>query len=66
MELRKRNFSIWYLLAATLTTLALQFYVATETVSTLAYSEFKALLKAGKVRSATMGSRPFCRPTRRP
>ncbi|KAI3603213.1 Cell division-associated, ATP-dependent zinc metalloprotease FtsH (plasmid) [Cupriavidus necator H850] len=55
MELRKRNFSLWYLLAAVLTTLALQFYVATETVTTLAYSDFKALLKAGKVRGATVG-----------
>lgn len=55
MEVRKRNFSLWYLLAAILTTLTLQFYVATETVTTLAYSDFKALLKAGKVRSATVG-----------
>ncbi|MFS8979600.1 hypothetical protein PO002_34855 [Cupriavidus necator] len=55
MEVRKRNFSIWYLLAAVLTTPALQFYVATETVTTLAYSDFKALFKAGKVRSATVG-----------
>jgi cell division protease FtsH len=52
----KQQFSIWYFLIAFLLILALQEYVfAPGQVNNLPYSDFKALLKAGKVSNVALG-----------
>jgi cell division protease FtsH len=55
MERQEQEFSLWYLVIAGLATLVLQFYIGEAGVNTLAYSEFKSLLKAGNVRDVTLG-----------
>jgi len=55
MERQKQEFSLWYLVIAALATLMLQLYIGQAGVNSLAYSEFKALLKAGNIREVTLG-----------
>ncbi|WP_454056437.1 ATP-dependent zinc metalloprotease FtsH [Cupriavidus sp. Marseille-Q8015] len=55
MNVSNRSYSLGYLALAVLVMLALQYYVASLTIDTLAYSEFKTLLKAGKLRDITLG-----------
>ena len=54
MEKRQRQFSIWYFLLAFLALLAIENYFFSSHVETLPYSEFKQLLKAGKVTDLTL------------
>ena len=46
---RKQQFSIWYFIGVFLMLIAFQNFFVQQHVETLAYSEFKAALKAGKV-----------------
>lgn len=46
----KQHFSIWYFVAVTLAMLALQSYLSMPHAQPLAYSDFQALLQAGKVK----------------
>ena len=52
----KQQFSLWYFLAALVLLFALQTFLAREHIATLSYSEFKALLQAGKVTDVIVGS----------
>jgi cell division protease FtsH len=49
MEKKQQQFSIWYFLATMFVILAIQNYFFAPHIANLAYSEFKVLLKAGKV-----------------
>ena len=49
---RRQSFSLWYFIAAVAILLALQNAFFAPDVQTLAYSDFKALLNAGKVQEA--------------
>lgn len=49
MEQKQRTFSPWYPVAAMLVVLGLQAVLSALHPETLSYSEFKALLEAGKV-----------------
>ena len=51
----KQQFTLWYFLAAILLLFVLQSYLAGPHVESMPYSDFKALLEAGKVRQATVG-----------
>lgn len=55
MERQQTEFSLWYLILTTVAILILQFYIGAASIQTLAYSDFKALLKAEKVRTASVG-----------
>ncbi|QUN28642.1 ATP-dependent zinc metalloprotease FtsH [Cupriavidus sp. KK10] len=55
MEPRQQQFSLLYVLAAVLMMLAIQSYVGTSHVETLPYSDFKVLLKAGKLKNVALG-----------
>ncbi|WP_011301306.1 ATP-dependent zinc metalloprotease FtsH [Cupriavidus necator] len=55
MERQQTEFSLWYLILTTVAILILQFYISAASIQTLAYSDFKALLKADKVRTASVG-----------
>lgn len=57
MEPRERRFSIWYVLFAFSALLAVQSIFARPHSETIAYSEFKALLRAGKVRDLLVEER---------
>ncbi len=52
---KTRQFSIWYFLIGFLVIVALQEYFGPKHVDNLPYSDFKALLKAGKVRDVGLG-----------
>jgi len=52
---QKQEFSAWYMIVAVVAMLLLQFYIGSASVDTIAYSDFKALVKAGKVRTASLG-----------
>jgi cell division protease FtsH len=54
---KKQIFSIWYFVAAFLFLLALQNYIGAPHTANLAYSDFKALLAAGKVRDLDLSER---------
>jgi len=54
MEPRQQQFSIWYFIAVFLVLLAFRNFFVQGRVETLAYSEFKSALKAGKVIEVTM------------
>ncbi|MBN9117449.1 MAG: ATP-dependent metallopeptidase FtsH/Yme1/Tma family protein, partial [Pandoraea sp.] len=54
METRQQ-FSLWYLLAAVTAMLILQSFISPSDVETLPYSDFKVLLKAGKLKNITLG-----------
>ncbi len=49
MEPRQQQFSLWYVLAAAVMMLVIQSYVGSAHVDNLPYSDFKVLLKAGKL-----------------
>lgn len=51
----RRQFSLWYLAAAMLAMFALQAYLFSGEVETLPYSDFKALLHAGKIEEVSVG-----------
>ena len=51
----KQHFSIWYFLIVLLILLTLQDFALSPPVETLAYSDFKALLKTGKISDVQIG-----------
>lgn len=55
MEPRQQQFSLLYVLAAALMMLAIQSYIGTSHIETLPYSDFKVLLKAGKLKNIAFG-----------
>lgn len=57
MEKKKQQFSLWYFVAASVILLAIQLLLFAPRVETVTYSEFKALLKAGKVDTLILGER---------
>ncbi|MGE0113516.1 MAG: ATP-dependent zinc metalloprotease FtsH [Steroidobacteraceae bacterium] len=50
----RQHFSLWYFIAALLVLLALQTWLATARIESLAYSDFKILLQAGKLRDLSL------------
>ncbi len=56
MDSRQRQATFWYLLAALAFVFLIQWYVTVPTVATIAYSDFKALLRAGKIQDVVIGS----------
>jgi len=57
MEPRQRQFSLWYFIAALLVLLLLQNVLLTPPTASLSYSDFKVLLRAGRVTELTVGER---------
>jgi len=55
MESRQQQFSLWYMLIAVSMMLILQSLFYSSHVETLPYSDFKILLKAGKLKDITLG-----------
>jgi len=55
MEPRQQQFSLWFLLLAVSAMLILQSVLVSSHVETLPYSDFKVLLKAGKLKDITLG-----------
>ncbi len=53
---RKVHFSIWYFIAALLVIMWLQTFVSEQQTNRVTYSEFKEMIKAGKVESVVIGS----------
>lgn len=51
----RQQFSLWYILAAVTAILVLQSFFTPSHVQTLPYSDFKVLLKAGKLKNVTLG-----------
>jgi cell division protease FtsH len=54
---KKHEFSLWYFVAASLLLAAIQFFIFAPYVENLSYSDFKALLKAGKVEDVAVGEK---------
>ena len=52
---KKQQFSIWYFFAAFLVIAAVQDYLAPQHMNNLPYSDFKALLRAGKIAEVGVG-----------
>ncbi|NKE73270.1 ATP-dependent zinc metalloprotease FtsH [Candidatus Manganitrophus noduliformans] len=57
MESKQQTFSFWYFIIAMIALLAVESYFVSPHAETLSYSEFKVLLKAGKVSNLTLGER---------
>jgi cell division protease FtsH len=57
MEQNQRKFSIWYFLGAFVVLLALENFILGAITETLTYSEFKALLRAGKITEVVISDR---------
>jgi cell division protease FtsH len=57
MESKQQTFSFWYFIIAMIALLAVESFFFAPHAETLSYSEFKALLKAGKVSNLTLGER---------
>jgi cell division protease FtsH len=57
MEIKQRRFSLWYFVAAFFVLMALENFLMGAIVETLTYSEFKTLLKAGKITEVTLTDR---------
>ena len=55
MEPRQQQFSLWYVLLAVTAMLILQSLFFSSHIETLPYSDFKVLLKAGKLKDITLG-----------
>jgi len=55
MEPRQQQFSLWYVVLAVSAMLFLQSVLFSSHVETLPYSDFKVLLKAGKLKDITLG-----------
>ncbi len=51
----RQQFSLWYILVAATAILILQSFFAASHVETLPYSDFKVLLKAGKLKNVAVG-----------
>ncbi len=56
MESKEHQFTLWYYLVAVVLMFLLQIYLAGPHVETITYSEFKGLLRAGKVQDVTIGT----------
>ncbi|CAG9184047.1 ATP-dependent zinc metalloprotease FtsH [Cupriavidus pinatubonensis] len=54
MEPLQRQFSLWYILVAVTAILILQSFIPASHIESLAYSDFKVLLKAGKLKDVTL------------
>ncbi len=54
---KKQQFSLWYFVAALLVILAIQTFLLVPHAENISYSDFKVLLKAGKVEDLTLGER---------
>ena len=57
MEKQQQQFSLWYFLIVFLLIFAMQSFLFAPHAENIAYSEFKALLKAGKVENIALGER---------
>ncbi|MEW5756307.1 MAG: ATP-dependent zinc metalloprotease FtsH [Pseudomonadota bacterium] len=57
MEKKQQQFSLWYFLIAFLVMLAIQNFLFGKHVENLAYSDFKTLLKSGKLQDVVLGER---------
>jgi cell division protease FtsH len=57
MEKKQQQFSIWYFVAALLVMLAIQNFLFAPHAENLSYSDFKVLLKVGKVADLSLGER---------
>ncbi|MFZ5862339.1 MAG: ATP-dependent zinc metalloprotease FtsH [Nitrospirota bacterium] len=57
MQPKQQQFSIWYFVVASLVIVAIQFVLFAPHIENLAYSDFKVLLRAGKVADVDLGSR---------
>jgi cell division protease FtsH len=57
MERKQQQFSLWYFLVALLVMLAIQNFLFAPHAENLSYSDFKVLLKAGKVKDLTLRER---------
>ncbi len=57
MEKKQRQFSTWYFLGAFLVLILLENFIIGVTTETLTYSEFKALLRAGKITEVSISDR---------
>ncbi len=55
MEPRQQKFSLWYAIVVMLAMLAVQTLFVSEQVEVLPYSDFKVLLKAGKLKDVSVG-----------
>ncbi len=55
MEPRQQQFSLWYVLVTILAMLAIQTLFVSGHVETIPYSDFKVLLKAGKLKDVAIG-----------
>ena len=55
MEQRQQQFSLWYFVVVIVVMLAIQSYLGSAHVANLGYSDFKILLKAGKVNDIALG-----------
>jgi len=55
--MEKQQFSVWYFLIAFLLILVMQNFLFAPHAENLAYSEFKALLEAGKIEDVSLGER---------
>ncbi len=57
MEPRQKQFSLWYVLAAVLLTLGIQHVLFAPHPANLSYSDFRTLLRTGKVADLTRADR---------
>ncbi|MDD5558170.1 ATP-dependent zinc metalloprotease FtsH [Candidatus Methylomirabilis sp.] len=57
MEKQQRQFALWYFVAAFMLVLGIHDFLIARRTETLLYSDFKVLLKAGKVEDLTLGER---------
>jgi len=57
MEKKQRQFSIWYFVGAFLVLILLENFIIGAITETLTYSEFKALLKAGKITEVSVSDK---------
>jgi cell division protease FtsH len=56
MDARQKKATIWYLMGALALILLIQWVVTVPVTSTIPYSDFKALLRAGRIRDVIVGS----------
>src|SRR6266545_2335744 len=54
MEPRQKQFSLWFVVAAMLLMLGIQHFLFAPQAANLSYSDFKGLLRAGKVSDLTL------------
>jgi hypothetical protein len=57
MEQRQRRFSLWYSVATVFLLLAIQTFLFAPHTKNLSYSDFKALMRVGKVADLTLTAR---------